>query len=215
MKSIPLPDANADESAWGEFFQKVHEAKPDLKPAEKPEDYKYMKDKEVPDEYWPKEIVGIFQKASLDAKVTTKQAEVFNKAFNEFLKGQIANAQIERQGRLDELKKEWTGSWDANIHIGNLALEKATEGDPELKQRIAEGIGTDPDFARVMKNLGVNFKEGKIPDGDGGAPLTSSQVEEQMNTLRNSEEYKTRTHPGHNAALKRMSDLYEMKKKIA
>jgi hypothetical protein len=210
-KQIALPDGNSTESDWEEF----HKA---LGRLDKPENYKFDKDPDIPDELWPEGLTGAMQKAAFESGANEKQLEVFNKIFNEFYKAQITKTQTDKQLAYDEelkgLKEEWSGTYDANIHLGNVALEKGTDGNPELKERIKEKFGPDPDFVRLMRNLGVSYKESSIPDAGEGSSLTVSQVEEQMTELRNSDAYRNKMNPGHKDALKRMTQLYETKAKI-
>lgn len=209
--TIPLPDNNSTEDDWNAFYKAVGML-------DTPEGYKVEKDADIPDEYWPDEIVNTLQKAHHEARVNEKQAAIYNKAWNEFLKQQINKLQVdsklEADQELEKLKTEWSGSYDSNIHIGNLAFEKSTEGDPELKERVKNKFGSDPDFARLMKNLGVHFKEGGTLDVDTTVTITRDQIDEQMNELRNSDAYKNRMNPGHKAALEKMSRLYAERAKI-
>ena len=208
---VGIPDKNSTDGDWNAFYKAVGML-------DKPESYKFDKDPEIADEFWPEEITSVMQKASFEARVNEKQAAVYNKAFNEFIKQQIAKTKIEKDLEYSEelkgLKTEWSGSYDANIHLGNVALEKATSGQDELRARVKDKFGPDPDFARIMKNLGVNFSEGKVLDTDGTTPVTASDVDEQMEALRSTDAYKNKMNPGHKRAMDKMSRMYETKAKI-
>jgi len=211
MKAVPLPGENAEQEEWDEFYKATGRL-------EKPEDYKIEKDPTIPDEFWPDDIVNILQKSAFEAGNNPKQAAIYGKNFNEFLKKQIETAQTEQKLQYDEsineLKTEWSSKYDSNIHIGNIALEKGTAGDNKLKERVKEKFGADPDFARLMRNLGVNFKESELIDADAVQPDTLAEIDEKMAQLRESDAYKNKMNPGHADAIKRMSQLYNQKTKI-
>lgn len=208
---ITLPDGNSTENDWTEFHKAVGRL-------DKAEDYKFEKDPDISDDLWPEEITGVMQKAAFEAGANERQLGVFNKAFNEFYKSQITKAQTDKQLAYDEevgnLKSEWSGTYDANIHLGNIALEKGTDGDPELKERVKAKYGHDPDFVRMMRNLGVPYKESSIPNVGETSLVTTSQIDEQMAEMRAGDAYKNKMNPGHKDALKRMSQLYEARAKI-
>lgn len=208
---VGIPDKNSTPEDWTEFHKAVGRL-------DKPEGYKFEKGPDIPDDLWPEEITGAMQQAAFEAGANERQLEVFNKAFNEFLKAQITKSQTDKQLAYDEevgkLKGDWSGAYDANIHLGNIALEKGTDGDPELKERIKTKYGPDPDFARIMKNLGAPYKESSIPEAGETSLVTTSQIDEQMAEMRGGDAYKNKMNPGHKDALKRMSQLYEARAKI-
>jgi hypothetical protein len=208
---VGIPDKNSTPEDWNEFHKAIGRL-------DKPEGYKFEKDPDIPDDLWPEEITGVMQKASFEAGMNEKQLGVINKAFNEFYKAQITKSQTDKLLAInedrDELKKKWLGTYDANIHLGNIALEKGTEGDPELKEWVKSTIGHHANFARLMRNLGEPYKESTIPNTDGHSPVTTSQIDEQMAEIRAGDAYKNKMNPGHTEALKKMSKLYEARAKI-
>jgi len=212
MKAVPLPGENAKPEEMDEFYKTLGRL-------DKPEDYKIEKDASIPDEFWPDEIVNILQKSAFEAGNNPKQAAIYTKNFNEFLKKQAETIQINQKLEYDksinDLKTEWSNNYDSNIHIGNIALEKGTAGDSKLKETIKEKFGHDPDFARLMRNLGVNFKESKIIDADAVKPDGAAEIDKKIEALRNSDAYKDNMNPNYKQANEEMVKLYAMTKKIS
>ena len=76
--------------------------------------------------------------------------------------------QAEKQAMADlvsGLSTEWGAAFEQNKHLGNIAVEEGTMGNPELKERLlAKSWWNDPDVVRFNSNLGKKFAEGKPPN---------------------------------------------------
>lgn len=153
---IGIPNEASSEAEWGTYWDAG--GRPTT-----PEDYKFARPEALPEEHYSQELANAYQSLFHKLGLSQKQAdEIF--AFNT---NSIISA-ITKQSQDDELsmtdlvnglKTEWGQAYDQKIQLGNIAIEKACDGNAELKERLTQQFGNDPDFIRCMANLGGMFME--------------------------------------------------------
>lgn len=203
---VAIPNENSGEEEWDAFHRAG--GRPDTPMELKRPDG-------IPEEMWnvddAKMFSELFHKAGLSKKQTDMIMTAYNESTIKLLNDQRIDTQLAKEKADKELHEKWPGDeYKANMHAGNLAIEKGVAGDEELKARILEKYGNDPDFIMYSRNLGVNFQEGGTIIGDT-QPGSTFNVADAINDLRSTDAYKNKMNPGHKDALKKMSALYEKK----
>lgn len=128
-----------------------------------PADYGFARPEGMPDEYWSDSRMldwsEFMHKIGLSA---TQAKQIFEKNNGEVILGDTANKQAreaEVMTAKDSLNQKWGAAYESKLHLGNLAIEQGTMGDSELKARVIEKFGHDPDFTEYSSNLGSKFAE--------------------------------------------------------
>ena len=179
-------------------------------------DYNIAKPDEFPEEHWNADLAlvaqDLFHKIGLNSKQVAAIMEFNNGNVMAAVKVQADAIIANRQEIKDGLFKDWGAAYPQKEHQGNYAIEKGTEGDPEFKARLVAKFGDDPDFIRYSSNIGGKFAEhGDIVDSHAQTPGDLQQaIDKEMQT----EAYKSGKHPGHKAAVKKVSLLYQEKSKV-
>jgi len=66
---------------------------------------------------------------------------------------------VDQENAKNALLQEWGNAYEQRIHFGNVAINEGTGGDMGLQDRITEKFGDDPDFIKLVSNLGAKFTE--------------------------------------------------------
>lgn len=205
---IPAPNENSTEAEWEAFHRAG--GKPDVAA-----DYNFKRPENVPEEYYSNDLalkaMDLFHKIGL----STKQAQAifdFNNnnvalqltANAEAVKTQVTQAQ-------DELITEMGNAFEQKKHLGNFATEKGCDGNEELKARVIAKFGKDPDFFRLMSNLGDKFAE----HGDISAAKipTPGDIDKQIAELTAADAYMNFKNPDHKNMVQRVAKLFQEKAK--
>lgn len=205
---VAIPDENSGDEAWSRFYEAL--GRPDS-----PDKYDLTRPENLPAEFWNedllKEAKNVFHKIGL----SPKQAKaILDFDTQRSLKEIESYNALEQQKELkfkedyEAMKKELGNAYDQKIHIGNIALEKGVNGNEELKQRVVEKFGKDPDFTKIMISLGEQFSESKAIDFKV-TETTPAQTQEKINELMSSDAFMNKKHPNHNVVIKQISNLYK------
>ncbi len=104
-----------------------------------------------------------------------------------------------------ELRKVWPD--DATLQQGlarsYAAVAAFTKGDSELAQRLEQKFGNDPDYIRLMANVGKELREDRPVAG-----ITAAETETREQLMA-SKAYNDATHPDHARVMARVKALYE------
>ena len=179
-------------------------------------DYNLARPEDFPEEHWNADLAlaaqDLFHKIGLSSKQAAALMEFNNANFLTALKSQNDAIIANRQEIKDGLFKDWGAAYEQKKHLGDYSIEKGTGGDAEFKARLAAKFGDDPDFIRFASNIGGMFAEhGDIVTTQISTPADiQAEIDKEMHT----DAYQKRTHPGHKAALKRVSLLFQEKNKV-
>lgn len=183
---IGVPNEKSTPQEWEAFYEAGGRPKTVA-------DYKldYPKDMPVPENVdMRKQFTELAHKSGLSQK---QLSDIYN-FYNDFVKKEVVGMQQSQELAKDEainsLKETWGKAYEQRIHYGNVALEKGAVGDDELKQRLIDKFGSDPDFIKYSSNLGNLFAEHKTISTDIPTP---SDYQTQIETLMENPLYKNGT----------------------
>lgn len=154
-----------------------------------------------------------FKKIAHEAGVLPKQAQKLVDYYNETMANSI-KADIKAQkdaldSGIQELKEEWGDGFARKISEGEQAFKHfATDADIEALKNT--GIFNNPAFSRVFSKIAdaMNQEDTFDSKAAGKLNMTLDEINQEINDLRNSEQYKDRMHPQHMTARKNMEKLY-------
>jgi hypothetical protein len=183
--TIAVPDDNSPKDEWSEYYRLG--GRPDTV-----EDYGLAVPEGFPPEFaeqvFPADRIAKWQQRFFDGGVSKKAAMQFIAEFANDALADIKSASQAEESQLTELTKglsiDWGAAYDQNIHLGNLAIEDATAGNEEFKERVVAKVQKDPDLTRVLAHFGVYVAEGKSPDFT--AIPTPSDLQTQIDELMES-----------------------------
>ena len=179
---IAVPSDISTEGEWQEYH------KAGGRP-ETVEDYDLTAPEGFPEELatkiFPEDRITKWKERFFKGGVSQKAAKDF---INEFAQDMLIDVKAMEQAETTQkeeltsgLSTDWGAAFEQNKHLGNMAIAEGTAGDDELKARIVEKYGNDPDFVRFSANLGKKFAEGK-PPGFAAIP-TPNDYQDQIETL--------------------------------
>lgn len=205
---IAIPNEKSTEGEWNEFYKAL--GRP-----ETVEDYQFKRPDELPEEFWNDDFAKAAKTLFHKIGLTKKQADAlfnFNSAnVMNTIKTQQQQEEMNMQQLQSELYNEWGGAYQQKIHLGNAAIEEGTTGNQELKDKIVQKYGNDPDFIRFASNLGSKFAEHKGPNF--AAIPTPSDIQAQIDEAMQTDAYRNGLNPGHKAAVIKVNQLFEAKAK--
>ncbi len=179
---IAVPSDISTEGEWQEYH------KAGGRP-ETVEDYDLKAPEGFPEELvtqiFPEDRMTKWKERFFKGGVSQKAAKDF---INEFAQDMLADYKLSEQTKTTQaeemvagLSTDWGAAFEQNKHLGNMAIAEGTAGDDELKTRIVDKYGNDPDFIRFSANLGKKFAEGK-PPGFASIP-TPNDYQDQIEAL--------------------------------
>lgn len=192
--TISTPTDASTESEWEAFH--IAGGRPDTV-----EDYNLKAPEGFPEEIkaqiFPDDRIAKWQERFFKGGVSQKAADAFINEFAQDMLADFKNIQITKDQKMAELTSglstDWGAAYEQKKHFGNMAIAEGTAGDDELKARIVEKFGNDPDFIRYSSNLGSKFSEGK-PPGFSAIP-TPSDYQDQIDALMADPLYTAGTQP--------------------
>ena len=153
---------------------------------------------------------------SLAHKVGLTQAQVKALADSELsmVKEQNLAASKQQETNRDFLKKEWGNAYDSNSKVTAAMLNRLAAKYPDHVQNvIANGFSNNPLIYIVAAELGKAYQEqGSLGLGNGiSGAMTPDQAREIIADIRSNKAhpYHDRRSPGHEEALKKVSQLYK------
>ena len=177
---IVRPTEGSSEEEWEEFYRAG--GKP-----ETPMEYGWVKPEDLPDEHWDeaamKEIMEHYHKLGISKKQAQAIFDYNMGKLTAAVKDKATQEEIAMNKLKDGLFADWGQAYEQKKHLGNIALEKATEGNPELKERLVEKYGNDPDLIRAFSNVGSKFAEHKIVESTN-IPTTSDLETQKIEAMR-------------------------------
>lgn len=105
-----------------------------------------------------------------------------------------------------ELLKVWTAPGEMNAKLGHaLRAVKSFAVDADHAQRLEAKFGNDPDYLRLMANIGKEVQEDSPPAG-----LTGAEAE-SLESLMRSPAYFDKSHQDHTVTVAKVKALYAKK----
>jgi len=177
---IVRPNDASSEDEWNEFYNAGGRPENAL-------EYGWAKPEDLPDEHWDeaamKEIMEHYHKLGLSKKQAQAIFDYNMGKLTAAVKDKATQEEIAMNKLKDGLFADWGQAYEQKKHLGNIALEKATEGNPELKERLVEKYGNDPDLIRAFSNVGSKFAEHKIVESTN-IPTTSDLETQKIEAMR-------------------------------
>ncbi len=171
----------------------------------------------LPKGLWSDDRATKFSEGFDRLRLNPKQVEGLIEMHNADILEQITNRDNDIATAREELKTalltEKGNAYTQFEHNGNFAITKGSQGDQELQARVSQKFGNDPDFVRIMGNLGGDFAEsGSIPTIKT-AP-TPGDIQTQINDIMKSDAFMKATHPEHASTMKKLRQLHIDKTKV-
>ena len=171
----------------------------------------------LPEGIWSDERAGKFSEGFNKLRLTPKQVNGIMEMYNQDLASQLNDMDNTSDTTMAELKAQllskWGNSYSQHEHNSEFALDKGARGDDELKQRVVNKFGKDPDFIEIFANLGGEFSEsGSIPVKNL-AP-TPVDIQSKINEIMNSDAFMKPMHPNHKQAMANLARLHKEKASI-
>ena len=171
----------------------------------------------LPEGIWSDERATKFSDGFNKLKLTPKQVDGIMEIYNADLASQLTDMGNNSETTLAELKSnllaKWGNAYSQHEHNAEFALSKGSKGDDELKQRIVDKYGKDPDFIEVFANLGGEFSEsGSIPVSK--LSPTPVDIQTKINDIQKSDAFMKPTHPDHKQAMANLTRLYKEKSTV-
>jgi hypothetical protein len=203
-KLVEIPDDNAPDDIKNAFYKAV--GRP-----EKPSDYKFAKDEKLPPEIWDDGLINSslekLHKVGASQKVIDTIAEIENAR----AAAQIKAIEASYETAQSTVQGKWGDDYEKKSHFGNLAIEKASNGNKEIKDKLINIINRDADLIEAMANLGANFAEHGNIKPNASPAVTKDEIKTKINELMASEAYNKREHPNHNAVVQQVTELHKRK----
>jgi|GEM_PF-3504561 len=209
LEKIARPNENFTEADWNEFYEAGGRPKT-------AEDYNITKPKDFPKEYWDDNRSKGFQKLFHKLGLSKKQCDDLVKYNNEevlkSIQTQNQQEEAEFQELNDKLHQKWGAAYDQKVHIGNLAIEKGSNGDLEYKERLLDKINADPDLIEFASNLGNLFTESRIIETP--KMPTPADIDAKISEAMQHPAYMNGNHPDHKRQVKLVQQMFEQKEKM-
>lgn len=204
-EKIAVPSKHATEDDWKAVFHKLG------LPA-KPEEYKVDIPDSIPDKEFTQEVLKDFHKAG----VLPKQAKMILDAYGERAKLLVQKhqeqQQIEVKKGIESLKQEWGAAFDVNVQKASKALKMY--GDDKMAEFMDKtGLGNHPMILKLFSKIGETLGEDNIHGSSSGkTPLTPENAKKEIANIQGNQEhpYHIKNHPGHEAAVQEMHELFKM-----
>lgn len=154
QNKVAVPGDNASKEEIALFRSKIGVP-------EKADGYKIAKPEGIPDELWGAERVTAYQAKAHELGLTAKQAEGLAAWQAEQLGGDVKTNQAaltaHRDATVAELKKEWGGSFDANVALAERGAAAAGLTADVLKS--TPELSNNPHFIRAMQAVALKLGE--------------------------------------------------------
>ena len=212
---IVRPNEASSEDEWNEYYNAGGRPENAL-------EYGWAKPEDLPDEHWKedemKEIMEHYHKIGLSKK---QAQEIFDYNMGKtvaMVKDKATQDELAVNKLKDGLAADWGQAYEQKKHLGNVALEKASDGNPEMKERLVEKYGNDPDLIRAFSNIGSQFAEHGVVESTN-IP-TPSDIQSQIDGLMKKPVYGTEyakhgfSKREHDEALRQVNQLFEQKGKF-
>lgn len=207
---IPVPTKHFTEDQWKETYEKLGLPK---------ELEKYEIENKVPEGLEAdEEFFTNFKKVAHEAGVLPKQAQklvdYYNETMGNAIREDIETSKTELEQGKAKLKEEWGDAYNRKLENAEKAFSHFASED-EIEGLKKTGIFNNPTFSRVFAKIAdaMDAEDTFNNDAAGKLTMTVDEITTEIDSLRNSEQYKDVTHPRHKATRDRMTELYNRRSK--
>lgn len=153
---IAIPNEASSEAEWDSFYTAGGRPKAAT-------EYDLSRPEELPEEHYNQELATAAQELFHKIGLSQSQADALFEFNNNNVMSQLTKNSQDAEAMTAELTNglyaDWGNAYEQKKHLGNVAVERGTDGNEEFKERIAQKFGNDPDFIRFAANLGGKFAE--------------------------------------------------------
>lgn len=220
-KGAIVPNENAEQHEWDRFYTEL--GRPNA-----PTDYGLTRPESYPEHLPYDDGDATFMSEALHSMgASPKQASVAWEALHKYAESIHTRAdEVSTQDRtegLEKLRAEWGGQdgFDRNLDIGNRLLVHFTQENPDIATWVTDnGLGKEPQFIRLMSNIGKSIQEDTFKSGQDNPAFAgdASEAKRKIDQLQGDPEWTkiwTSTAPEHKAQQKLYNEEYERLSKIA
>jgi hypothetical protein len=204
---IPVPGKGATEEDWQNVFKKLG-----LPEDASKYDVKFKEGISIDDKF-AKEFKDLAYKQGILPQQAQKLADWFSGINENAEKTILAERETTIKQNLETLRKEWGNGYDLNLARGRRVVKEL--GDDKLVQFLeASGAGDDPAIIKLFAKVGETlWKEDKIINGGAsvGKGITPAEAKTEANKIMGDKThpYHIKEHPGHNAAVRDVQELFQ------
>jgi len=156
VDKMPRPNEKWGDDDWNEFYKAA--GRP-----ETPGDYNIQRAEGITEEEMPQEVIDGYQDLFHRIGLSDKQVKAIETHNNELsVKRKTAQLQAEEDFNTslwDKLHDEWGRAYDQKVFRGTKAIERGTEGDEGLYQRVLDKVNKDADLIKYVANMEDKFSE--------------------------------------------------------
>ncbi len=175
------------------------------------EEYGFTRPEEMPEEMYDADFAKSAAEKIHELGGNTKLAQGMFQFWNEYVAGlhktQAQDAQAEAEQRKHDFYSKYGNQAEEKLHIGNIALERASGDDEEFKNRMIEKYGDDPDFNQLLINFGDKFVEHKLIDFKT-TTQSVDDIQTEIDEIRANPAFVDEMNPAYKAMQAKMTSLY-------
>ena len=199
---LPIPNPKtATEKDWENVFDKLG------RPALDKYEIKFGEGGTI-DKDFAEEFRTNAHKAGLLPQQAQKLADWFGQVNAQAEETMIKQRQAQFDKEVTALRTEWGNAFDAKVGRVNKLLTDM--GAAKYFQD--KGYGSDPQIFKFLDYAAERlYKDAKLVDGNSGGRQvrTPQEIKAAITKLQTDGAYMTKEHPGHNAAVQEMQDLWK------
>ncbi len=206
---IAVPTKNSTPDDWKEVYTKLG----------LPEDVKdYNVNYNLAENASPEPVNG-FLKVAHESGILPHQAQAILDYYTgletDSAKSAEASVELAKSNNETELRKEFGLAYQEKINAANEVFKTFFAKDiANVKLDDGTPVGNHPGFIKALAEMSKNFSEDSIKAGqESTGNLTPNEAINEINKIMGDKNhpYHLKEHPGHDAAVKEMSDLFHAK----
>ena len=203
---VPLPGPNATDEDWQAFFDSIGRPK-------SPEEYELVPPDDFPEDIpIDDKVVSEFMEQAHKAGLLPQQAQqIYQWYLTKARDGHyeaIQYMETAREQAENELKKEWGALYNQKVEKAQKAALHFL-GDEGIKKLEASGLANDPHIIKALARIGESLSEDIFVEPDSSQFKTTAKAEIERILGDKSHPYHNADHPGHQAAVSRMQELFQ------
>ena len=204
---IPVPNKFATDKDWDAVYEKLGRPKT-------AEEYKFNlpEDQKVDDA-----ALKNFSTQAHKLGLLPGQAEGMVKFYNEMKSTELAAAEStatgQREKAITELKTEWGQAYDQKLQqANNVVASVFPQGFMNTNLEDGTKLGDHPAVIKAFATLAGKMGEDNIVQASGPTHMTPKQLDKEIATLQApGSAYWDNKHPGHDAAVEEVKELFKLK----
>ena len=204
---IPVPNKFATDKDWDAVYEKLGRPKT-------AEEYQFNlpEDQKVDDA-----ALKNFSTQAHKLGLLPGQAEGMVKFYNEMRSTELAAAEStatgQREKAITELKTEWGQAYDQKLQqANNVVANVFPKGFMDTNLEDGTKLGDHPAVIKAFASLAGKMGEDNIVQASGPTHMTPKQIDKEILALQApGSAYWLKNHPGHDAAVEEVKNLFEQK----